>query len=60
MVVHKIHSEEVRVTGFPENYNVLQNIFNMQKHNLIYKKILSDMSDVFWYGETLGYKMIPY
>ena len=35
MTVNKIHSEEVRVTDFSEDYNVLQNTFTIQKCNLI-------------------------
>lgn len=35
MIVNKIHSEEVRVTDFSKDYKIFQNIFTIQKHNLI-------------------------
>lgn len=61
MIVNKIHSKEVRVTDFSKDYKIFQNIFTIQKHNLIKPiKILFDMSNVMWYGKTLGYKMVPY
>ena len=35
MIVNKIHGEEVRITDFSKDCKIFQNIFTIQKHNLI-------------------------